>query len=145
MQTKYFMFATDVMKQLHLLITLFLFLGICLSSKSQDTALASLRNLPNDTVKVNRLLAYGRTFRGTEPDKATALYNEAIGLAKKINDEDGVAHGLLYLGYINLSAGNYKQYIQQAETAISIFRKLGDVKEMCNAQLDLSAGFGATG
>jgi signal transduction histidine kinase len=145
MQANYFMFATIVMKQFQLLICLSFLLSISVSSKSQDTALARLRNLPNDTVKVNRLLAYGRTFRGTEPAKATSIYNEAIGLAQKIKDEDGIAHGLLYLGYINLSAGNYKEYIQQVETAISIFRKAGNVREVCNAQLDLSAGFNATG
>lgn len=124
---------------------LLIFLVGNVSLKAQDTALLRLRKLPDDTAKVSSFTAYGKNYRTTEPEKAIAIYNEALTIAQKIKDEDGVAKSMLGLGYVNLSRGNYEAAIQQYEAAAHVFQKLLNVKEMCNAQLDLSACFSATG
>jgi len=133
------------MKRFQFIFPVFVFLFVSLDSKAQDTTLLRLRKMTNDTVKINSFLAYGKSMNRTEPAKATAIYNEALNIAQKIKDENGIARAMLGLGYINLSAGNYEASIVQYESAAKIFEKLANIKEMCNAQLDLSACFTATG
>jgi signal transduction histidine kinase len=133
------------MRKLTLLFPLLVFLFGAIGSKAQDTTLLRLRKLADDTVKVSNFIAYGKTYNRTEPEKALAIYSEALGVAKKIKDENGVARAMLGLGFVNLSTGKYEEAIQQYETAAHIFQKLLNIKEMCNAQLDLSACFTATG
>ncbi|MBO9683448.1 MAG: tetratricopeptide repeat protein, partial [Flavisolibacter sp.] len=133
------------MRKFSLFFSLLVFLFSAICSKAQDTALLRLRKMQDDTVKVSSLITYGRTYNRTEPEKAIAIYNEALGIAQKIKDENGVAGAMLGLGFVNLSTGKYEAAIQQYQTAAHIFQKLLNIKEMCNAQLDLSACFTATG
>jgi signal transduction histidine kinase len=144
MQTNCFKFVANNMKKIPFLFSLLFLLGT-IGSKAQDTALLRLRNMADDTVKVNSFISYGRTYSRTEPEKAITIYNEAFAIAQKIKDENGVARAMLGLGFVNLSTGKYEAAIQQYETATHIFKKLRNIKEMCNAQLDLSACFTATG
>lgn len=137
------MFASNTMKQsLSFLLPLFLMGSLC--SNAQDTTLLRLRKMPDDTVKINRILAYGRLNR-TDPDKAVPIYKEALSISQKLKYEDGTARAILGLAFINLSTGNYDECIRQYEAAAHIYQKLLNIKEMCNAQLDLSAGFSAKG
>src|SRR5215213_220181 len=88
-QANCFKFADNSMKKFPFLFSLLFLIGtIC--SKAQDTALLHLRNMVDDTVKVNSFVAYGRTFNRTEPEKAISIYNEALAIAQKIKDENGV-------------------------------------------------------
>jgi len=132
------------MKKIQLFLLLVLLFS-SLSSKAQDTSLLRLRKMPDDTVKVNSFLAYGKSFNRTDPEKAITIYDEALAIAQKIKDENSIARSMLGLGFVNLSTGKYQAAIQQYGTAARIFQKLGNIKEMCNAQLDLSACFSATG
>lgn len=145
MQTNFFKFADTTMRKFppFLFLLVFLFATIC--TKAQDTTLLRLHKLSDDTAKVSSFIAYGKSYTRTEPGKAIAIYNEALGIAQKIKDENGVARAMLGLGFINFSTGNYEAAIQQYQTAAHIFQKLLNIKEMCNAQLDLSACFTATG
>ena len=133
------------MKKIQLIFSLLVFLLSTLCSKAQDTILLRLRKMADDTVKINSLLAYGKSNNRTDPEKAISIYNETLAIAQKIKDENGIARALLGLGFVNLSTGKYQASIQQYGTAAKIFQKLGNIKEMCNAQLDLSACFTATG
>jgi signal transduction histidine kinase len=133
------------MKRFQFIFPLFIFFFGSLCSTAQDTTLLRIRKMNNDTVKVNSFLAYGKTKNRTEPEKAIAIYNEALSVAQKIKDENGIARAMLGLGYVNLSTGKYQAAITEYETAAKIFERLGNIKEMCNAQLDLSACFTATG
>ena len=133
------------MKKIQLIFSLLVFLLSTLCSKAQDTTFLLLRKMTDDTVKINSLLAYGKSNNRTDPEKAISIYNETLAIAQKIKDENGIARALLGLGFVNLSTGKYQASIQQYGTAAKIFQKLGNIKEMCNAQLDLSACFTATG
>lgn len=142
--TNCFKFVGSNMKKFPFLFSLLFLVGtIC--SNAQDTTLLRLRKMADDTGKVNSFISYGRPFSRTDPKKGMAIYTEALNLAKKIKDENGVAGAMLGLAFINFSTGKYESAIQQYATAAHIFRKLGNIKEMCNAQLDLSACFTATG
>jgi signal transduction histidine kinase len=145
MQRNCFKFVNSTMTKFPPFFSLFVFLFSTICLKAQDTTLLRLRQLPNDTAKVSSLITYGKSYSRTDPEKAIAIYNETLGLAKKIKDENGVARVMLGLGFINLSTGKYEAAIRQYETAAHIFQKLLNIKEMCNAQLDLSACFSATG
>ena len=90
-----------------------------LHSTAQDTTLLRLHKLPDDTTKINSLISYGKLNR-SNPDKAIPIYNEALAIAQKINDEDGVARAILGLAFINLSTGNFNECIRQYETAVHI-------------------------
>lgn len=144
MQADCFKFVNIIMKrnQQHFFLLFLLFGTLC--STAQDTTLIRLRKLPDDTVKINSLVAYGRLNR-TDPEKAVPIYNEVLSVAQKIKNEDGIARGMLGLAFVNLYTGKYEDCIRQYEAAAHIFQKLWNIKEMCNAQLDLSAGFSAIG
>ena len=59
-----------------------------------------IRKMNNDTVKVNRFLAYGKSMNRTEPAKATAIYNEALTIAQKIKDENGIARAMFSISVL---------------------------------------------
>ena len=57
----------------------------------------SLRRLPDDTVKANRLTALASTYRYTDPVKAEGIVRSAITVSEKINYSFGLSAGYTLL------------------------------------------------
>ena len=119
-----------------------------LHSTAQDTTLLRLHKLPDDTTKINSLISYGKLNR-SNPDKAIPIYNEALAIAQKINDEDGVARAILGLAFINLSTGNFNECIRQYETAaqkaIALSKEVNDINHFGSATTTLAKAYSGKG
>lgn len=97
-----------------------LLLGSVLPARAQDTlALARLRQrlrvLPEDTSRVRALnqLCYG--LHDVAPTQALLYGEQAIKLARRLQDQPGLMYALIYLGscYANLSDGPHALQLQQ--------------------------------
>ena len=60
---------------------------------AQENNADSLRRLPDDTVKANRLHALASTYRYTDPVKAESIVRSAIAVSQKIDYSFGLAAG----------------------------------------------------
>ena len=76
-----------------------------------DSLLSILKTAPNDTNKVNNLLAIGYEYEGEHPSKAVAYYKQALDVAKQINDLFYEANCFEYLGIV------YMQGLAKYDTA----------------------------
>lgn len=60
---------------------------------AQENSADSLRRLPDDTVKANRLHGLASTYRYTDPVKAESIVRSAIAVSQKIDYSFGLAAG----------------------------------------------------
>ena len=97
-----------------------LLLGSVLPARAQDTLALSglrqrLRALPADTSRVRTLNQLCYALHDLAPTQALPYGEQAVKLARSINDQHGLMYALLYLGscYANLSDGPHALQLQQ--------------------------------
>lgn len=84
----------------------------------------SIFRLPDDTVKVQRLLDLGYAYEGTNPDSALKIYGLATGISKEIDYKIGWGRSLNYSGIVEFSRGNYHEAEQFYYTSIDVFERI---------------------
>ena len=106
------------MKQQKSAIFLFL-LCAALKTAAQDTALLRLQKLPDDTAKINRLLAYGRTLLGKDNQGAVRLFEQGLRLSQQRRYELGIATAYRRIGYVHGQEGAYQAAIDNYRLALA--------------------------
>lgn len=108
------------MRKLPLFILLIL-ITVTVNCQQPDTTPASLAKLPDDTVKVNRLIALARQIQFSAPETAIASLDEAIVIARKIGFNFGTAaayslKAAIFVNRTGLDTG--AQLLEVAQTAL---------------------------
>ena len=78
------------MKNQPLLILLFLF--SCNTLMAQKMSYEAIMKMPNDSVKIDSLSAYGSDIEFTNKSESLRVQQEALKIAQKINNKIGRAH-----------------------------------------------------
>lgn len=114
-------------------------------SYSQDTTLQRLLAAKDDTNKVKRLAEYAPEVLTADPQKFVELANQIIAISKRLNYNNGIAHGLTYLGYYDNTHGNYRGALKTYAEAADYYAKSNNVKgvskcygEIANAYDDMN-------
>ncbi|NOQ24001.1 MAG: tetratricopeptide repeat protein [Bacteroidales bacterium] len=91
---------------------------------SIDSNLISIRNMPNDTIKVLKLAKLARQYVKYQVDTSLNLGNGALKLAQSLDYEYGVAYSFYILGIVNRYYGDYDKSIDCSENAYKLFENL---------------------
>ena len=59
-------------------------------SIAQDAEFEKLKQLKDDTAKVNKLAVYGKTFLDNDNAKAVQVYEACVELSRKLRYENGI-------------------------------------------------------
>ncbi|HUC79551.1 MAG TPA: tetratricopeptide repeat protein, partial [Flavisolibacter sp.] len=123
-------------------IKFFLFcqlLFVSLFASAQTDELQQLKKLKDDTAKVNKLAAYGRTLLDVDNAQAVRIYEDCIALSDRLGYEDGKALSLRRIGYVHGQEGRYQQAINFYHSAIALYKKAGSVKDLLTCYNNLGA------
>ncbi|MEO8147097.1 MAG: adenylate/guanylate cyclase domain-containing protein [Bacteroidia bacterium] len=116
-----------------LLLFLVFFCSICLAQDKQtDSLKAVLANAPEDSNKVNTLIALSKSYFSTSPDEALRLGIAAKELSEKINYKKGIALALKNTGLTYYKQGKYVEALVDWEQSKKIFENIDDKKGVAN-------------
>ncbi|MEM1000329.1 MAG: tetratricopeptide repeat-containing sensor histidine kinase [Bacteroidota bacterium] len=137
-------FSIDVCMMLRnwfvILVVLFPVLGFASSAK-EDSILALLPRMPNDTDKVN---TYNQLFKvnfSVDSEKAEKWGVEGLNLAHKLNYKRGIAKMSNNLGVLQSKMGNYERALQYYEGALEIRALEGDSTGMAICRSNIGSAY----
>ncbi len=93
---------------------------------SVDTIQVSIRNMPNDTIKVLELAKLAKKYTKYQIDTSLILGNDALRLAQSLDYEYGVAYSFYVLGIVYKYYGDYDKSIDCSQKAFEIFGNLNN-------------------
>jgi two-component system NarL family sensor kinase len=107
----------------------FLISGIFNTAQAQsipDSLVFKLNNAADDSVKIRTLLDIGESVEATETEKSFTYYQEALHLAKKINNNRLILSSLNDVGVCYIELNKMDSAIIIFESAVLIAKKLKD-------------------
>jgi len=111
----------NTMKTLKCFFLLAIATIIAVSLPAQDTTWQRLQKLPDDTAKINRLLAYGKALFGKDHQRSMQVLEEALRLAKQLRYEQGMALAYRRIGYVHGQDGDYQDAIASYRLALQYY------------------------
>ena len=123
---------------------LFTFLSLIIGGGyAQNMQVDSLKRAvllePNDTGKVNNLLALGKKLFSTAPGESVEYGLRAKELAEKLNFQKGLAYAYKTIGMGYYWQGNHLEAIHNYQKSLAIFDSIGDKVGVANIQNNIGA------
>ena len=114
--------------QWKLFVFIFLFLPTYLLGQNieLDSLYRVLAKEKIDTNRVNQMVDIAFELRGSDPEKALALCNDAISLSKKIKYANGYSRGLGAIATIFNKLGNYPRALEFTLQRLKLVEKTND-------------------
>lgn len=97
-----------------------------------DSLKKEIRSLPDDSIKVEALLALSKQYFSESPEEAIAQATYAKELAEKINYPKGVAYAYKNIGIVHYRRQEYIEALNNWQESLQIFQKTGDKKGQSN-------------
>ena len=115
-------------RSIGILLICFLVIVITKNSKAIpiDSIRVSVRDMPNDTIKVLELAKLSRKYIKYQLDTSLALGKNALGLAEKLDYDYGSAYSLYILGIVYRYLGEYNLSIEYTKRAYDTFNVIGN-------------------
>ncbi len=110
--------TTPYYRILRSMINIVAFLCIAICSFGQDSLLSAIQRMPDDTAKVNRLLAYATRIINNEDSTALQLSEQGLKLSEQLHYIDGMALAYRRIGYIIINRGDYPASIAANKMAL---------------------------
>jgi signal transduction histidine kinase len=98
-----------------------------LQTFSQDKPLEKLMALPNDTVKVQRLIEYTKSIAHSDPRQHQQMSSTILQLSQQLKWDEGVASAYALLGYRDITDGNDERSIGYYKQAINYYTRCNNV------------------
>ncbi len=98
--------------------------------KKIDSLLEVINSAKHDTLKVEAYYKYGEALESTNPDTAMHFFLKGKQLAQKIGFDRGIAVASSYMLIVLNNKGAYKQGLEIAKEAITIYEKRGVKKDL---------------
>jgi adenylate cyclase len=130
------------MYRLKLLITWLLIVNCTQSftqNKQADSILAILTTMPDDTSKVNSLIALSGSLLKSEKEQALTYATQAKLLADKLGYQRGQAYALKSIGMGYYFQGNYIETLLYWQKSLAIFQSMNDKRGIANMLNNLGA------
>ncbi|MBB1285958.1 sensor histidine kinase [Flavisolibacter sp. BT320] len=124
------------LKQVFLIIQLFISVAF---AAAQDRELLQIKQLKDDTAKVNKLIAYGKTWLDVDNAKAVAIYRECIAISQRLKYDAGTAMSYRRIGYVHGQEGRYQEAINHFHAAIFFYRKSNSLQDLLICYNNLGA------
>ena len=98
-------------------------------------------SLKDDTSRVNKLIAYGKTLLDQDNTKAIGIYEKCVQLSKRLRYDDGTAMSYRRIGYIHGQEGRYQKAIDYYHLAIAYYQKSKSIKDLLIVYNNLGANY----
>lgn len=127
------------------ILTLILLAGLkaCTPAHAQGDLLDSVRhilqNMPDDTSKVNAYYRLGERFERKLPDTALSLYRRGYDLAVSLGFQKGKAAFSSYAIEILNAQGKFKEALEIARNALTIYEQVGSRLDLAKALLNVGS------
>lgn len=125
------------------ILTVLAIVSTCCSIYGQageiDSLKVYIRNLPDDTVKVDQILKLSSAYFGTAPEKAILEAEAAEKLARRIAYRKGVAYALKNVGIAYYYQGDYVEALSSWQNSLSVFDSINDRIGVANIQSNIGA------
>lgn len=96
------------------------------SDPAVDSALRQIRQIQDDSLRLDALFAYNKTLWTTKPDQTIPVIRVGLADARKVNSTYFIAKSYSALGYAYLQAHDFPRSLQYFLQALSIWRQRGD-------------------
>lgn len=116
----------------HILLLTLLSLQSLAQNREADSLTNILKTLPEDSTRVNTLVALSRASLNSDLDEAIRYGNEAKNLANKIGYQSGAAFALKSIGQGYLLQANYPEAIAQFQKSLATFDSINNKAGIAN-------------
>ncbi len=110
----------------HLFLYIIIITTGFLSAQTKNVAKQDIefQSATSDTLKITILHKIGIQILESDPEKALKRFNEALALAKNINNKEKIAYSYSYIGLTYRRINDYPQSIKAHESAIKIAEEI---------------------
>ncbi|MFQ5335043.1 MAG: tetratricopeptide repeat protein, partial [Flavobacteriales bacterium] len=102
-----------------------------------DSLQGALKNTGYDTSRVKTLLHFGSAFRSSKPKSAMLYAEDALKLAKSLNDKKSISRCLNFIGLLYDDIGDYQKAIDYYKQSLNIRIEINDKKGMASCYNNL--------
>lgn len=99
------------------------FLCLAVFSRAQDSVLSVIQRMPDDTARVNRLIAYGTTLLDKQDTTALRLFEQGLKLSQRLHYEEGEMLAYRRIGYVKGNLGSFSEAIETNRIALEYYKK----------------------
>ncbi|WP_417610071.1 adenylate/guanylate cyclase domain-containing protein [Owenweeksia hongkongensis] len=124
---------------LPILLILLLNLSVSAQGNEIDSLQAHVRTLPEDTLKVTKMLELSSVYFSSAPEKAIIVAENAKKLAHKIGYRKGTAYALKNVGIAYYYQGEYVDALSSWQKSLSVFDSINDRIGVANIQSNIGA------
>jgi serine phosphatase RsbU (regulator of sigma subunit) len=111
--------------------------GAIHAQKTNDSLINVLKTAGQDTTRVQTLLLLGWQTRPSAPEKAFAMYNEALALSKELHYDKGISTSYNHLGVYYYRKGDYVEAAKSHMEALAIRKRTGDKRGVAKSYNNL--------
>lgn len=104
-----------------------------------DSLQQLIQKAPNDTVKVNELLALSKYYFSSDPDKAIQIANNALEMATRVQFEKGKALAYKNLGIAYYNQSKYVETLNNWQSSLAIYESISDKAGVSNILSNMGA------
>lgn len=123
---------------LFLLLALFPSWNLYASEDPQtDSLITVLSKQPQDTMRVNTLLALSKKYFNSSPLQSLHYSRNALELSDKLNFKRGRAFSFKNIGIAYFYQGNYVDALQNYQSSMQVFKEIGDSTGVANIQSNI--------
>tara|TARA_R110000868_G_scaffold296632_2_gene556870 strand:- start:648 stop:2525 length:1878 start_codon:yes stop_codon:yes gene_type:complete len=124
-----------------IIICLYLTLSYGQTNKQVENLKASLKNAQEDSTKVDALHDLWRYYLSNNPEKSEDYAKEIIEFSRKINYENGIARGYLYLGIVSSRQSDFETSKKKLDSAYEIFKRKNNKKGVAITTINLATDY----
>lgn len=100
------------------------FMWVCAQDNKSDSLKNVISKTPDDTVKVDLLLALSKSYFNSDPPAGILYANKAKILAEQLNYQKGVGYALKNIGLVHYFQANYKEAFFFWQQSLSVFQRI---------------------
>ncbi|NLR82504.1 sensor histidine kinase [Chitinophaga eiseniae] len=112
-----------------------------LFSHAQDTTLSVIQRMPDDTAKVNRLIAYGTTLLDKQDTTALRLFEQGLKISQRLHYEEGEILAYRRFGYVKTNLGAFNEAIDANKIALAYYKKKKSLINIIAAYNNIAQAF----
>lgn len=109
------------------------------NSSFPDSIQQLIQKAPNDSIRVNEMLALSKFFFSSDPDKAIQIANEALEISTRIHFEKGKALAYKNLGIAYYNQSKYVETLNNWQSSLAIYESIGDRAGVANILSNIGA------
>lgn len=113
--------------------------GMMANNSFPDSIQQLIQKAPNDSIRINEMLALSKFYFSSDPDKAIQIANDALETASRIHFEKGKALAYKNIGIAYYNQSKYVETLNNWQSSLAIYESINDKAGVANILSNMGA------